>query len=51
MKTKKRELLNRAAGALEGLAANSDITTELAETLVNVSEWLNRILKDEEAPK
>jgi hypothetical protein len=51
MKTKNRELLNRAAGVLEGLAANSDITTGLAEMLVNVAEWIDTVLNDEGAPK
>ena len=51
MKTKNRELLNRAAGVLEGLAANADITSVLAEMLVNVAEWIDTVLNDEEAPK
>lgn len=49
MKTKNRELLNRAAGILEGLAANSDITPGLTEMLVNVAEWIDTVLNDEEA--
>lgn len=51
MKTKNRELLNRAAGVLEGLAVNLDITSGLAETLVDVSKWIDTVLNDEEAPK
>ena len=51
MKTKNRELLNRAAGTLEGLATNPDITSAVAETLVDVSRWIDTVLKDEEAPK
>lgn len=48
MKVKNRELLNRAAGVLEGLAANADMTSVLAETLVNVSEWIDIVLNEEE---
>lgn len=51
MKTKNRELLNRAAGTLEGLATSSDITSAVAEALANVAEWIDTVLKDEEAPK
>lgn len=51
METKNRELLNRAAGALEGLAANSDIKSGSAEMLINVAEWIDTVLNDEEAPK
>ena len=51
MKTKNRELLSRAAGTLEGLATNPDITSAVAEALVNVAEWIDTVLNDEEAPK
>lgn len=44
MKTKNRELLNRAAGALEGLAANADMTSVSAEMLVNVTEWIDTVM-------
>lgn len=51
MKAKNRELLNRASGVLYGLAVNLDITTGLADTIINVAEWLDTVLKDEEAPE
>ena len=51
MKTKNRELLNRAAGVLEGLAVNADMTSVLAEMLMNAVEWIDIALNDEEAPK
>lgn len=51
MKTENRELLNRAAGVLEGLAVNLDITSGSSEMLINVAEWIDTVLNDEEAPK
>lgn len=48
MKANNRELLNRAAGVLEGLAANTDVTSVLAEMLMKAVEWIDIVLNEEE---
>ena len=43
MKTKNRELLNRAAGILEGLSMNTEIST----AFLNAAGWIDKALDEE----
>lgn len=47
MTSNQRETLNRAAGILEGLSANSDITQGATDTLLDVAEMIDEVLREE----
>lgn len=43
-----RETLQRATGILEGLTVSGDLSTDMAQMLVNVSEMIDDVLKKEQ---
>lgn len=43
-----RETLQRATGILEGLTVSGDLSTDMAQMLVNVSEMIDDVLRKEQ---
>ena len=47
MKQENRETLQRAAGILEGVSVSGDLSTDMAQILINVSEMIDTVLRKE----
>ena len=47
MKQENREILQRAAGILEGVSVSGDLSTDMAQILINVSEMIDAVLRKE----
>lgn len=47
MKQDNRETLQRAAGILEGVSVSGDLSTDMAQILINVSEMIDVVLRKE----
>ena len=47
MKQENRETLQRAAGILEGVSVSGDLSTDMAQILINVSEIIDTVLRKE----
>lgn len=47
MTNETRETLNRAAGILEGVSVSGDLSTDMAQILINVSEMIDDVLRKE----
>jgi hypothetical protein len=47
MKQENRETLQRATGILEGISVSEDLSTDMAQILINVSKMLDTVLRKE----
>lgn len=47
MKQENRETLQRATGILEGVSVSGDLSTDMAQILITVSEMIDAVLKKE----
>lgn len=47
MKQENRETLQRAAGILEGVSVSGNLSTDMAQILINVSEMIDTVLRKE----
>lgn len=47
MKQENRETLQRATGILEGVSVSGDLSTDMAQILINVSEMIDTVLRKE----
>ena len=47
MKQENREALQRVAGILEGVSVSGDLSTDLAQIILNVAETIDAVLQKE----
>ena len=48
MKQENRETLQRATGILEGVSVSGDLSTDMAQIIINVSEMIDGVLNKED---